>query len=186
MQAKNVTQLVLAVYQRNSKLTTVFSCVAADGDQKLFYNLDEIGTASTAYSTGTMDGYLDGDYKRVDPAYAAFIGKDLPRLAPWSISFGGSLDIPLDNMGYITVRGDWGFRDRNAYDDSNLNVFDQQRRYSGSVNWTSPEENWGVSLFGKNLSDEANYGNLTSIGGLYTAGPMQKGREYGLEVRYQL
>lgn len=49
-------------YQRNARLTTVFSCVAIDGDQKLFYNLDEIGTASTAYSTGTMDGYLDGDY----------------------------------------------------------------------------------------------------------------------------
>jgi iron complex outermembrane receptor protein len=131
-------------------------------------------------------GYLDGEYTRVDPAYAAFIGSDLPRLAPWSLSFGGSVDIPLDSLGYLTVRGDWGFRDRNAYDDSNLNIFDQQRRYSGSVNWTSPEENWVVSFFGENLSDEANYGNLTSIGGLYTAGPMQKGREYGLEVRYQL
>jgi len=33
-------------------------------------------------------------------------------------------------------------------------------------------------LYGKNLTDEANCGNLTSISGLYTEGPMQKGRGY--------
>jgi len=44
-----------------------------------------------------------------------------------------------------------------------------------------------VSLFGKNLLDEANWGNLTEIGLLgYTAGPMLKGREYGIELQYQL
>ncbi len=131
-------------------------------------------------------GYLDGDYTRVDPMWAAFLGPELPRLAPWSMSLGGSLDIPIDEYGLINVKADWGFRDRNAYDDANLNIFDQQRRYNASVNWISPESTWRVSLFGKNLSDEANYGNLTSISGLYTAGPMQKGREYGLELQYQL
>jgi iron complex outermembrane receptor protein len=146
-------------------------------------------------------GYLDGEYTRVDPMWADVtlppappgvppgtpaIGSSLPRLAPWSLSLGASLDIPIDTYGYITLRADGGFRDRNAYDDSNLNVFDQQRRYNASIEWSSPDETWQVSLFGKNLSDEVNYGNLTSIGGLFTAGPMQKGREYGLEVQYQL
>ncbi len=131
-------------------------------------------------------GYLNGDYKRVNPMWASFLGPDLPRLAPWSFSFGANLDFPLSNNSLITVTADWGYRDRNAYDDSNLNFFGPQRRYSGSINWTSPDSHWKVSFFGKNLSDEANWGNLTSIAGLYTAGPMQKGREYGLELQYQL
>ncbi|MEC9376081.1 MAG: TonB-dependent receptor [Pseudomonadota bacterium] len=131
-------------------------------------------------------GYLDGEYKSVNPAFAGFLGSDLPRLAPWSASLGGSYDIPLESNGYLTIRGDWGFRDENPYDDANLNIFDQQRRYSASIQWTSSDENLQVSLFGKNLSDEANWGNLTSIAGLYTAGPMQKGREYGIELQYQL
>ena len=144
-------------------------------------------------------GYLEGEYKRFDPMWAnatipnpdpavaiPVLGPELPRLAPWTMSLGASLDVPLDENGLLNIRADWGFRDRNAYDDANLNFFDQQRRYNASVNWISPESTWRVSLFGKNLSDEANYGNLTSIGGLYTAGPMQKGREYGLEVQYQL
>jgi hypothetical protein len=50
----------------------------------------------------------------------------------------------------------------------------------------SPEDHWTVSLFGKNLLDEANWGNITSIAGLYNAGPMQKGREFGLRVEYWL
>ena len=60
--------------------------------------------------------------------------------------------------------------------------FDDQERIDASANWFSPGGSWSVSLYGKNLSDEANWGNLTSIAGLWTAGPMQKGRFLGMEV----
>jgi len=141
-------------------------------------------------------GYMEGEYTRLDPALSdgtipaclalPCIGSELPRLAPWSFSLGGGYDVPLENYGLLNLAADYGWRDRNFYDDANLQQFNYQRRLRASVNWSSPEDAWLVSLFGKNLLDEPNYGNLTSIAGIYTAGPMQRGREYGLRVEYRL
>ena len=130
-------------------------------------------------------GYLDGKYKRVDPMWASFVGPELPRLARWSFALGGSYDFNLAGNGLLRLQADYGYRDPNFYDDANTQLFDAQHRLGGSVNWISPADSWTVSLFGKNLRDEANYGNLTSIAGLYTAGPMQKGREYGLQLQWR-
>ena len=152
-------------------------------------------------------GYLDGKYTEKTPPYDGvnpascplgfpgppsvppclpYVGDDLPRLAPWSFALGGSWDIPLNANGLLNLRADYGYRDRNAYDDANLNYFDRQRRLAASINWYSPEDRWAVTFWGKNLLDEANWGNITSIAGLYNAGPMQRGREYGLRVEYSL
>ena len=144
-------------------------------------------------------GYLDGKYTMINPALGAnitacatfpacppIVGSELPRLAPWTFSLGGNYDFFLGGgNGIIRLQADYGYRDPNFYDDSNLQTFDRQHRLSGSINWLSDDDRWTVSLFGKNLRDEENYGNLTSIAGLYTAGPMQKGREYGLQVLYR-
>ncbi len=142
-------------------------------------------------------GYLDGEYDNLSalgsgvtlcgtfPACPPVIGGQVPRLARWSFSLGGSYDFSLDGNGILRIQADYGYRDPNFYDDSNLQLFDRQHRLGGSINWISPSDQWTVSLFGKNLRDEANYGNLTSIAGLWTAGPMQKGREIGLQVQYR-
>jgi iron complex outermembrane receptor protein len=138
------------------------------------------------YIDGTV-GYMDGEYDSKNPAFAGFIGDDLPRLAPWSFGLGANYDIPLENTSLINLRADYGWRDRNAYNDSNTEFFAQQRRLGASASWLSPDVTWRVSLFGKNLLDQENWGNLTEIGALgYTAGPMLKGRQYGIEVQYQL
>ncbi|MDP7270672.1 MAG: TonB-dependent receptor [Gammaproteobacteria bacterium] len=153
----------------------------------------EFQAAPTDYLNfyGTV-GYLDGEYDSKNPLpplavlYGASVGDDLPRLAQWSYSLGGSWDIPLERGGLVNLRMDYGTRDRNAYDDGNLNYFDRQSRLAASVSWFSPEETWGVTLWGKNLGDEANYGNITSIAGMYDAGPMQRGKEIGVRVEYRL
>lgn len=139
-------------------------------------------------------GYMDGKYTEKTPPYDGtnpatglpYVGDDLPRLAPWSFALGGSWDIPMSSYGLLNLRADFGFRDRNAYDDANANYFDQQRRLASSINWHSPEDHWMLSLWGKNLQDQANWGNITSIAQLYNAGPMQRGKEYGLRVEYRL
>lgn len=132
-------------------------------------------------SIGIQDGKYDNVSGSLPPGT---IGSDLPRLAPWNYSIGATYDVFLGNAGVVTLRGNYGFRDKHPYNDSNSEIFSSQRRASVSVNYTSPEDHWRISLYGKNLKDEANWGNLTSIAGLYTAGPMQKGRDYGVEVTY--
>jgi len=139
--------------------------------------------ASLGIQSGKYDS-VNPDWAGNDPTGTPFLGPDLPRLAPWNYSIGATYDIFIGNAGLITLRANYAFRDSHPYNDSNTEVFDSQRRASASINYTSPDDHWRVSLWGKNLKDEANWGNLTSIAGLYTAGPMQKGRDYGLTVTY--
>jgi iron complex outermembrane receptor protein len=113
------------------------------------------------------------------------IGPDLPRLAPSNYNVGFSWDIPTGSMGTFNLAGSYSFREENPYNDANTEIFEDQERIDASINWFSPGDSWSVSLYGKNLSDEANWGNLTSIAGLWTAGPMQKGRYLGMEVNWR-
>jgi iron complex outermembrane receptor protein len=110
---------------------------------------DFVALLADNFSVNLSYGWQDGEYDSVNPAFAAFLGPELPRLAPTNYSLGFSWDIRL------------------------------------SVNWFSGNDAWNVALYGKNLEDEANWGNLTSIAGLWVAGPMKKGREYGLEINYR-
>jgi iron complex outermembrane receptor protein len=147
------------------------------------------------FSINASVGILDSEYDRIDPSVAdieaglalpfPLIGGDLPRLAPTNYSLGFSWDIPAGDLGLFNVVANYSYRDENAYDDSNLSYFEEQERMNASINWFSPNDQWRVSLYGKNLTDEANWGNLTSIAGLYTAGPMQKGRLLGMEVNWR-
>ncbi len=143
--------------------------------------VDFVALITDTFSINASYGIQDGEYDRVEPAFAAFLGPDLPRLAPSNYSVGVSWDIPLAS-GLINVMANHSYRESHPYNDSNTEFFDDQRRTNASINWFSANEQWSASLYGKNLEDEANWGNLTSIAGLYTAGPMKKGRVIGLEV----
>ncbi len=156
---------------------------------------DFVALLTDTFSVNVTAGWQDSDYDRIDPVVEQIetglglpfplIGGDLPRLAPSNYSLGFSWDIPAGNLGAFNLAGNYSFRERNAYDDSNLNFFEDQERINLSANWFSPDERWQVSVYGKNLGDEANWGNLTSIAGLFTAGPMQKGRLVGLELNWR-
>ncbi|MDJ0709654.1 MAG: TonB-dependent receptor [Woeseiaceae bacterium] len=147
--------------------------------------LDFVALVTDSFSVNASYGWQDGEYDSVNPAFASFLGPELPRLAPTNYSVGVSWDIPLAN-GLVNLAANHSFRERHPYDDANLQFFDDQRRTNASINWLSGDDTWSVSLYGKNLEDEANWGNLTSIAGLWTAGPMKKGRVMGLEVNYRI
>jgi iron complex outermembrane receptor protein len=139
-------------------------------------------------------GWQQGEYDRIDPFVdqisaalgAPVLGPELPRLAENNYNIGFSWDISMGNAGLINVAGNYSFRKEHPYNDSNTERFSDQRRSNASINWYSPNESWQVSVYGKNLGDEANWGNLTSIAGLWTAGPMQKGRIIGAEIQYRM
>ena len=160
---------------------------------------DFVALITENFSINLSAGLQNGKYDRIDPFVTGLealleivlgtpttvIGPDLPRLAPSNYSYGFSWDIPAGNLGYFNVASSYSYRSAHPYNDSNTEIFDSQRRWDASVNWRSPNDHWQVSLFGRNLEDEANWGNLTSIAGLWTAGPMQKGRFMGVEVNWR-
>jgi iron complex outermembrane receptor protein len=161
---------------------------------------DFVALLTDNFSINLSYGWQDGEYDNLNPFVPAFeaalrqagvfgpddvlIGPDLPRLAPTNYSFGFSWDIPV-GRGLVNVAANHSFREGHPYNDSNTELFEDQTRTNASVNWFSGDDRWNVSLYGKNLGDEANWGNLTSIAGLWTAGPMKKGRLLGLEVNYR-
>jgi iron complex outermembrane receptor protein len=147
--------------------------------------VDFVALLADNFSINGSIGYTQGRYTEVDPAFDIYVGTDLPRLSPWTASLGATYDVDMGDAGFLTFRANYSFRDRAAYNDANTHYFDQQHESSASVNYTTPDDRWKLSLYGKNLNDEARWGNLTSIGGAYTAGPMQKGRVWGLEAEYR-
>lgn len=156
------------------------------GDVKIQgVEVDFVALLSDNFSINGSMGYTEGRYTEKDPEFAGFTGTDLPRLSPWTASLGATYDVDLGESGFVTFRANYAFRDAAAYNDSNTEYFDQQHEASASANYTTADDHWKFSLFGKNLNNEARWGNLTSIGGAYTAGPMQKGREWGLEAEYR-
>ena len=130
-------------------------------------------------------GWLQGRYTEINPEYddRLALKGDLPRLSPWTASLGATYDMTLGDKGSLTLRASYSFRDRAAYNDINSLYFKQQHEVGASINYLSPDEHWKVSLFGKNLNDETRYGNLLGVGN-WVAGPMQKGRTFGVEVDY--
>jgi iron complex outermembrane receptor protein len=145
---------------------------------------DVVALITDNFSINAAVGLQDGRYVDVNPDFASFLGEELPRLAPSNGAFGFSWDISL-GASLINLAGQYTVRESNYYNDSNTERFDTQERVNLAANWFSPSDQWRVSLYGKNLTDEANWGNLTSIAGLFTAGPMQRGRIVGLQVDWQ-
>ena len=146
--------------------------------------IDFVGLVTDNFSISASYGWQDGEYDRVEADFAAFLGPELPRLAPTNYSVGASWDIPLGS-GLVNVSANHSFREGHPYNDSNTEFFEDQKRTNASITYFTADDKWDFSLYGKNLGDEANWGNLTSISGLYTAGPMQKGREIGFEANYR-
>ncbi len=149
------------------------------------FELDFVGMVTDNISLSASYGYQHGEYDSVNPDFVAFLGPDLPRLAPSNYSVGLSWDIPLTSAGLINLATNYSFREAHPYNDSNTEIFSDQTRLNVSANWFLPNDAWQISLYGKNIEDEANWGNLTSISGIFTAGPMQQGAVYGVEVNYR-
>jgi iron complex outermembrane receptor protein len=146
--------------------------------------LDLVALLTDNFSVNAAYGYQDGSYDKVNPAFAAFLGPKLPRLAPSNYSFGASVDMPMGGAGLLNLMANFSFREAHPYNDSNTENYTDQRRINASANWFLADERWQISLYGKNLGDEANWGNLTTVAG-YTAGPMQQGRQIGIEVNFR-
>jgi iron complex outermembrane receptor protein len=150
-------------------------------------------------------GYTDGQYDTifVDLNNASgtppFIIDDedyalqIPRLSEWT--YGVSLIYDLDiGPGSVSSRLSWNHRDENFFTDTNLGFFPEVDLLDANVTFRPNNTDIAISLYGDNLTDETTYGGDTvlpaAVGGdvnpnaLATFSPLNKGRVFGLEVRY--
>ncbi|MFN7164623.1 MAG: TonB-dependent receptor domain-containing protein [Hyphomonas sp.] len=115
-------------------------------------------------------GLLDAEYTNVifDISGNGTVGPEdlslaLPRVPEATYGFGVLHDLDLGNRGSLVSRASFQHRDRFAYTDNNFGYVDAADQVDANLTWNTPFEGFSVSLFGKNLLDEAIAGGDTQV-----------------------
>ena len=116
--------------------------------ENLFINLG-VGLLSTEYE----------DFVLPSPTGVGsddFSGNDIT-MSP-ELTFNGLIqyDVPLRNIGTLTFQTDFNYQDEVFFDALNNPLLseDDYWLWNARVTWTSVDEKWEVSAFGRNLGDE--------------------------------
>lgn len=139
-------------------------------------------------------GYVEGEYREVkfdlngDNVVNGQDGElDLPRLAPLTGSLGIIYDQNVGDFGFITAQVSYSHRDEAAYTDNNRGTLNDANMVDATLSLSPNSEAWTVSLYGKNLRDEATEGGDTQLPfgafGVTTFSPLNKGRVVGAEFK---
>jgi iron complex outermembrane receptor protein len=132
--------------------------------------------------------FVPGDAWRIDFGYAMNdttyleVGDESPLTpnTPWGFApkynanFGTQYDLSLSNGATLTFRGDAGYTSSYQMDPAVQRQAPQPESgytlYNARIRYMSPDENWSVSFFGNNLSDER-----------YIAGGIDAGQLWGIQ-----
>ena len=130
---------------------------------------------------------LDAEYDEIDTGNT-LIGQDFDfeRVPDTAASLGVSKEFQLNDLGALTLRADWSYRAETYNDAFNTELLktDSYDLLDASVRWNNAEEDWTVTLFGRNLGDEE-YLVTGVYGTAFQAfeGVLDRGRQWQLEVR---
>ncbi len=152
-------------------------------------------------------GYIDAGYTDVffDISGNGAVGPEdfalrLPRVPKWTWGFGLVHELALGSGGSVVTRVAFQHRDRYAYTDNNFGWIPKSDNLDANLTWNLPVKGMAVSLYGKNLLDEVQFGGDTQIpfgSGAFSDGnnrpfdprpaagtfsPLAKGRTVGVEV----
>ena len=116
-------------------------------------------------------------------------GDELPFTAEFSGNLGATLVFPLADGG-LFIRADYIFMDDHAtsaspVEDLGDKDYDDRELLNARIGWRN--DNWNVSLWGKNLTDDE-YAGLTAITNLASGTDayfLAPPRTYGATLRYE-
>lgn len=151
-------------------------------------------------------GYINADYTAIfhdisgdgviDAADKALA---LPRVPKWTYGIGATYNLPLGDVASLVTSVRFQHRDRYAYTDNNFGWVGASDWLDADITWNLPVKGWSLSVYGRNLLDEVQFGGDTQIpfGGALSDGnnrpfdpapaagtfsPLVKGRTLGVEV----
>lgn len=141
---------------------------------------------SFAYTDGTYDQLLAFD--PLDQAFTGgvvdYSGNDLPRAPEISYNLGVTGYWDMAQNGYITARLEGSYTDEMFYEFTNRPEVKTDDYYNLNLRltWTSADEKYTAEVYGTNLTDEVQEGNLLlgfSLGvGTQANGYAEPGQEY--------
>jgi iron complex outermembrane recepter protein len=111
-------------------------------------------------------------------------GNALARTPDYTFNVGGDYIIPLNSGGEITFGANYAYNDGFSWEPSGRTVQDSYALLSAFVSWQSADGNWGVRLFGDNLTDEEYFSFVTSttVSDTYSAAAPST---WGAEVSFE-
>lgn len=119
--------------------------------------------------TGNV-GLIDAEYTDVifDISGNGTVGPEdlslaLPRVPEATYGVGVLYDLDLGSRGSLVSRASFQHRDEFAYTDNNFGYVDAADQVDANLTWNTPYEGFSISLFGKNLLDEAIAGGDTQV-----------------------
>jgi iron complex outermembrane receptor protein len=101
-------------------------------------------------------GLLHTKYQDFVTPDGDFSGNEIP-MSP-EVTFNGLIqyDIPLNDMGSVTLQLDFNYQDKVYFDAFNNPLLSEDDYWllNARVGWTSADDKWEVSAFGRNLGKE--------------------------------
>ncbi len=149
---------------------------------------------TSAISIQAGISYLDARYTRLDEDDLAglvapiSIDNELPNAPEWTANLGVRWSTDVGQLGQLTLRADYSWRD-DMYKDA-INTPEVKQSAHGllfaAVNLESSNARWAITLFGDNLTDEryivAGGSNKPDFGLAYAT--YARPRTWGLSARY--
>lgn len=139
-------------------------------------------------------GYVDGDYKTVlfdisgdGVVDAGDLALEIPRLAPWT--YGAGLFLNLDTeIGALSGHAIFNHRDMSFYTDNNNGFLQGADMVDLNISLAIGDSGFAVSVFGKNVLNEATIGGDTQLPFFpgATFSPLNKGRVWGVEMTFKM
>ncbi|WP_333698004.1 TonB-dependent receptor [Kordiimonas lacus] len=99
--------------------------------------------------------YLDAKYDVFFEGGEDFSGNRISNSPKWAYSFGAQYTYDIGDKGYITLRGDFAWRDNVDFKRNNLPQYraDTYSLLNARIAYTTADELWEVSLYGQNLTN---------------------------------
>ncbi len=144
---------------------------------------------SLGHTRGNYDSLLfDIGAPAVSPGVVdeADLNLEIPRLAPWTYGAGFLYSWNLGETGSVDARFRYYHRDLSYYTDNNLGSLNPVSSIDASVSLTTFSNRATISLYGKNLLNEVQFGGDTQLPGSLGGGsfaPLNKGRIVGIELQ---
>ncbi|KQX23448.1 MULTISPECIES: TonB-dependent receptor [unclassified Sphingomonas] len=111
-------------------------------------------------------------------------GNDVARTPEYTFTAGGNYSLKTD-AGTFNANGTLAYNDGFAWDADNRLRQDAYWLVSGQLGWRSPDDRWGVNLFGRNLLNTrySVYESAVDFGDQRSVAPP---RTYGVEINLKL
>lgn len=132
-------------------------------------------------------GYLDAEYTDVGSSVFVTTSSKFVKAPKWTANASIQYAIPLQNDGTLIVRGDWTYKSKVYNDPENVESIAQDgySLFHAKLSYESSDQDWILSVFGRNLSDKRYITNgntaLNSLGNVSAF--WGRPREWGISIK---